>query len=268
MSLPTISTPLRAIFGTARVTIHPTESEMGAAAALEATSLIHAAQGTRGHARIMIGTGNSQRAVIRSLTEDTTLDWQRITVFHMDEYVGISANHSASFRNWLRVKVADKCNPAAVHYMAGDAASIDDEIARYSRLLSVAPIDVAFVGFGENGHIAFNDPSTADFSDPAMVKVVTLEPACRRQQVGEGHFKDLASVPTRALTVTCSMLRSALAWISCVPEGRKAAAVRDALEGPISTVCPASIVRTHPEAHVFLDAASAALLSRRAFETV
>jgi glucosamine-6-phosphate deaminase len=150
--------------------------------------------------------------------------------------------------------------------MEGDARDLEAEIQRYGQLLGAAPVDVAFVGFGENGHIAFNDPPVADFTDPLLVKVVTLDERCRRQQVGEGHFKDIASVPERALSVTCSQLLRAKAWISCVPEARKAEAVRNALQGPITTACPASIVRTHPDAHVFLDLESSALLSNRSAE--
>jgi glucosamine-6-phosphate deaminase len=137
---------------------------------------------------------------------------------------------------------------------------VDAEIQRYSKLLSEAPMDLAFVGIGENGHIAFNDPPVADFNDPAIVKRVTLDYACRKQQAGEGHFPDIESVPKEALTVTCPGLFSALAWVCAVPESRKAEAVRNALEGPISTACPASLVRRHPHAHLFLDRDSAALL--------
>ncbi len=128
-------------------------------------------------------------------------------------------------------------------------------------MLFRGPIHLAFVGFGENGHIAFNDPAVADFADPALLKRATLDDACRRQQVGEGHFPNVAAVPREALTITCSGLFRAEAWVCCVPDARKAEAVRNACEGPISTICPASIVRTHPNASVYLDAASAALLS-------
>ena len=132
---------------------------------------------------------------------------------------------------------------------------------RYSQLLTDAPIDLAFVGFGENGHIAFNDPHVADFNDPAIVKRVILDEACRRQQAGEGHFRDVESVPREALTVTCTGLFRANAWICCVPEARKAQAVENALEGPISESCPASIVRRHLNAYVYLDPESSSLLS-------
>ena len=148
-----------------------------------------------------------------------------------------------------------------MNYLAGDAADLNGEIERYSRLLLAAPIDLAFVGFGENGHIAFNDPPVADFNDPATVKKVVLDAACRQQQAGEGHFENFESVPKEALTVTCPGLFRAEAWICCVPDSRKAEAVRNALEGSISTGCPASIVRTHPNATVYLDPASAERLS-------
>ena len=181
-------------------------------------------------------------------------------MFHMDEYIGLPAQHPASFRLWIKTRVEDQVPLAAANYIHGDAPDVDAEIARYSALLAAAPIDCAFVGFGENGHIAFNDPPSADFDDPVSLKIVELDSACRRQQVGEGHFKDIDSVPETAITITCSGLFAADAWICCVPERRKADAVRDALTGPITTACPASVVRRHPAAWVFLDEGSASLL--------
>jgi glucosamine-6-phosphate deaminase len=181
-------------------------------------------------------------------------------MFHMDEYIGLAPQHPASFRLWIKTRLQDKVPLAVANYIEGDAPDIQAEIARYSAWLAAARIDCAFVGFGENGHIAFNDPPSADFHDPVSMKVVELDPACRRQQVGEGHFKDIDSVPRTAITITCSGLFAADAWICCVPERRKAAAVRDALTGPISTACPASLVRLHPAAWVFLDEDSASLL--------
>jgi glucosamine-6-phosphate deaminase len=145
--------------------------------------------------------------------------------------------------------------------LQGDAPDLEAEMRRYAQLLNVAPIDVAFVGFGENGHIAFNDPRVADFQDPETVKMITLDDACRRQQAGEGHFKDVDSVPPLALTITCTGLFRAEAWVCNVPDLRKAEAVKNALEGPISESCPASLVRRHRNSYVFLDSASASLLS-------
>lgn len=249
-------------YGDREARIYDTTQAMGAAAAEAAAGVIRRALEARGRARIMIGTGNSQEAMVGALTGRDDLDWSQVEVFHMDEYIGIPADHSASFRRWLKTRVADRVQPAAMHYIAGDAPDIDAEIARYTARLLEAPVDLTFIGFGENGHIAFNDPHVADFDDPATLKAVDLDEACRRQQVGEGHFPDLDSVPTHAVTVTCSGLFRALHWVGVVPERRKAEAVRRALTGPISPDCPGSLIRRHPNARLFLDRESASLLPR------
>jgi glucosamine-6-phosphate deaminase len=243
---------------TARV--YETIEQMGQAAAEAAAAVIRDVLDRKDTARIMIGTGNSQETTIGALVRRTDLDWSRIEVFHMDEYIGLPADHPASFRLWLKKCVADIAKPAAMHYINGDAPDIEAEIRRYTDLLHAADLDMTFLGFGENGHIAFNDPHVADFNDKATLKVVDLDEACRRQQVGEGHFPDLESVPTHALTVTCSGLFRAKKWIVVVPETRKAQAVHDALTGPISTTCPGSLVRKHPAAQLFLDKDAASLL--------
>lgn len=247
-------------FGKHPAQVYESIHDMGVAAAGAAADAIGEVLARKETARIMIGTGNSQETTIGSLVLRKDLDWSRIEVFHMDEYIGLPADHPASFRRWLRTRVADVAKPAAMHYLNGDAADIDAEIRRYSELLNAAELDLSFIGFGENGHIAFNDPHVADFNDKATVKVVDLDEACRRQQVGEGHFPDLARVPTHALTVTCSGLFRARNWIVVVPEKRKAQAVRDALTGPVSTACPGSLARTHPAARLYLDRDSASLL--------
>jgi glucosamine-6-phosphate deaminase len=247
--------------GNAQVSIYPSRDLLGVHAANKAAEIIQAAIARRGRARIIVATGNSQLDFIGSLVGHKEVEWPRVEMFHMDEYVGLPASHAASFRLWIRNRVELKVPLAAAHYICGDASDVAAEIERYSELLAAAPIDCAFVGFGENGHIAFNDPPVADFNDPAMLKVVELEEACRRQQVGEGHFKDIESVPPTAITITCSGLFRAESWVCCVPEARKAQAVCNALTGPISTGCPASIVRRHPAAWTFLDADSASLVS-------
>ena len=231
-----------------------------AAAALAAGHL-RACLGAQRQARILVGTGNSQLAMIGFLAQEPGIDWARVEAFHLDEYVGLPADHPASFRLWIRTRFTEKMRPAATHYIDGEAPDIAAMCAAYGRALDAAPIDLAFVGIGENGHIAFNDPHVADFADPATVKRVVLDEACRRQQVGEGHFPDLASVPTEAITVTCSGLFRARRWICCVPDRRKAAAVRGSLEGPVTTRCPGSLVQRHPSVALFLDAESASLLS-------
>jgi len=249
------------MYGKARVLVFPARDALGAGAAEMAAAITRHAADQRGRARIIVATGNSQLDLIGALTNLPGVPWNSVEVFHMDEYVGLPENHPASFRLWIRTRVADKVHPKAVHYIAGDAPDLDAEIERYTRLLTEAPVDLAFVGFGENGHIAFNDPHVADFQDPAMLKRVTLDDPCRRQQAGEGHFPTPADVPRDAVTITCPGLFRAEAWVCCVPERRKAEAVRNALEGPIATACPASIVRTHPNATVYLDPQSSSLLS-------
>lgn len=248
------------IYDNARVQIHGSVAALGIAAAQDAAQLINQVITDNGHARIMVATGNSQIAFIDALTKQS-IDWKAVEVFHMDEYSGISETHPASFRQWIKTRLESKVHPGQMHYIRGDASDLNGEIQRYSTLLEAAPVDVAFVGFGENGHIAFNDPPNADFNDPLNVKRVQLDEPCRRQQAGEGHFRDLAAVPLEAITVTCPGLFRARAWVSCVPEARKAKAVQSALEGPISTACPASLIRRHPNATLYLDTESAGLLS-------
>lgn len=246
--------------GNAHVEVYRSAELAGRAAAAQAARVIQRAIEQQGRARIIAATGNSQIPVADALVKEK-IDWKSVELFHMDEYAGMKADHPSSFRLWIRTRLEEKVHPRAAYYLEGDAPDLPAELARYTQLLKKAPIDVAFVGFGENGHIAFNDPPVADFKDPEMVKMITLDEACRRQQAGEGHFADVASVPKEAATITCTGLFRANSWICCVPEKRKAEAVRNALEGPISEACPASLVRRHPDAYVFLDAGSASLLS-------
>jgi glucosamine-6-phosphate deaminase len=234
--------------------------ELGAAAAARTATVMRDAVAMRGRVRIIVATGNSQLEFIDALTKTAGLPWHAAEIFHMDEYAGMSDDHPASFRKWIRERVTERVRPASAEYIDGQAPDLEAECDRYSVLLNSAPIDLAFVGIGENGHIAFNDPPVADFEDPRTVKVVELDEACRRQQVGEGHFPTVADVPREALTLTCPALLRARHLICCVPDSRKAAAVRASLEGPLTEACPGSALRTHPDAHLFLDRDSAGLL--------
>jgi glucosamine-6-phosphate deaminase len=234
---------------------------MGNAAAFDAARLIRDAIAQRGHARIILATGNSQLDLIISLTADQDIEWNSVEVFHMDEYVNLPGSHPASFARWIKNYVADKVHPGKVHYLHGDSSNLADEAGRYGTLLTSLPIDLCFLGFGENGHIAFNDPHVADFHDPLKIKRVTLDKRCREQQVGEGHFPNIEAVPKEAITLTCPTLMSPRHLICCVPESRKAEAVRNALQGPLSESCPASLVVTHPRAKIYLDTDSAALMN-------
>jgi len=245
-------------YGTARVRVFPNRTYLGQAAALDAAKLIADAIQQRGSSRIMIATGNSQLDVAKEIVK-LPIEWSKVDVFHMDEYVGVDGNHPAGFQRWIRERIEDRVHPRTVNYISG-LGDTDAEIARYTDLLNSGPIDIAFVGFGENGHIAFNDPPVADFHDPKLLKRVLLDNTCRMQQVNEGHFATVTDVPSEAITVTCTGLLRATAWISCVPEARKAEAVRRALEGEISIACPASIAQTHPNTTVYLDPESSSLL--------
>jgi glucosamine-6-phosphate deaminase len=245
--------------------VYQSSTDAGAAAASCAARLIRAARANQDLVRIIAATGNSQIPLVDALVKES-LDWNAVELFHMDEYVGIGSDHPSSFRHWIRTRLDERVHPSITHYIEGDAPDLNSVIAEYTSLLKHAPVDLAFVGFGENGHIAFNDPPVADFEDPAMLKVITLDEACRRQQAGEGHFKDVDSVPSQAVTITCPGLFRARSWVCCVPERRKAQAVRDALEGPISETCPASLVRRHPNAYLFLDVESASKLSMAEIE--
>ena len=241
--------------------VYSSKSQMGKAAASDAAELMRDAISRQGHVRIIVATGNSQTDFIKALTTDENLDWKMVEVFHMDEYVGMSSSHPASFAHWLETRVTAVVHPGMVHYVRGNSSELEAETRRYGALLTSGTIDLCFLGIGENGHIAFNDPHTADFGDPLPVKRVTLDTKCRLQQVGEGHFPSLEAVPKEAITLTCPMLMSARNLICCVPESRKAEAVRNALEGPLSEQCPASLIITHPRTTIYLDPESAALLN-------
>lgn len=261
MSLPMEIRKFRA--GEAAVEVHATPESLGTSAASQAALLINKALAARGRARIIAATGNSQIPLVEALAKQD-IDWKLVEVFHMDEYVGLAADHPASFRRWIRERIEEVVHPGKMYYLQGDATDLTAEIERYTRLLKEKPIDLAFVGFGENGHIAFNDPHEADFNDPATVRRATLDEACRLQQVGEGHFNALESVPLFALTISCPGLYMAENWVCGVPDTRKARAVQCALEGPISTSCPGSLAQRHPNTFVYLDSHSASLLSMNA----
>ncbi len=236
------------------------QSEMAADAAREVHAYLCDTIAKQDRAHVILATGNSQLQFLSQLAAMRGLDWSKITLFHMDEYLGITSTHKASFRRYMRERVETVVKPRTFHYLEGDAAEPIKECDRYTRLLREAPIDLCCLGVGENGHIAFNDPPVADFADPLAVKIVQLDYACRMQQVGEGHFPNLEAVPQYALTLTIPMLCSAKKMVCLCPEKRKAQAVKDALTGPISTACPASFLRKQPQCTLLLDADSVSLL--------
>ena len=240
---------------TAVVEIHKDRKAMGKAAGRQAQEYIAKCLDRKKEIRIIFGAAPSQNEMLKYLASRKTIDWTRITAFHMDEYIGLPEDAPQSFGNFLRERIFDKVPFKKVHYIRGNADEAE-ECRRYAALLAEAPIDILLCGIGENGHIAFNDPPVADFKDPVLVKPVTLDKACRLQQVRDGCFPLLNKVPRRAFTLTVPALMNTEYAICTVPGKYKARAVQAALKGPVSEKCPASILRLHRECRFFLDADS------------
>jgi glucosamine-6-phosphate deaminase len=243
------------------VVVAESSGAMAEQAAACAASAVRGALAARGEARIIVATGASQFGFLKALTAAPQIDWTRVTGFHLDEYVGLSAAHPASFRNYLRARFVGSlpCALRAFHEVNGEAPDLKAECRRLKTLLDAGPVDVACVGIGENGHLAFNDPP-ADFESEEAYLVVALDEACRRQQVGEGWFASLAEVPTNALSMSIRQILKSRQIVCTVPDGRKAEAVRACVKGPVSNLCPASVLQSHQACSLFLDRASAALL--------
>lgn len=234
---------------------------MGEAAAENTVDTLRNVIESQGLARVIFATGNSQLAFVRALHNHKEFPWNRVTVFHLDEYTGVTENHPASFRKWIREQIEEPLKPRVVHYIKGDAGDLAEETDRYTGLLREAPIDLVCMGIGENGHLAFNDPPVADFDDPVLVKLVELSEESRQQQVHEGHFRTLLDVPTQAISLTIPALLAASSLQIVVPEKRKAEAVRRLFTDPIETSLPATVLRTQSQAKLFLDSEAASSLS-------
>lgn len=240
--------------------VFPDKYALAKAAAVEAATAIRRAIRERGRARIIAATGASQFEFLDQLTKIPGMDWENVEMFHLDEYIGLSSDHPASFQKYLRQRLLDKVGIVHYHFLKGDGDP-QQVIAEVTAEIRKAPIDVAFVGVGENGHLAFNDPP-ADFETAEAFLVVDLDDACRRQQLGEGWFKTLDEVPRRAISMTIPEILKAEEILCIVPDARKAQAVEKCFDGEISPLAPASILRTHPNVFVYLDQDSAALLKR------
>jgi glucosamine-6-phosphate deaminase len=240
--------------------IFTTPAALGAEAARLAAAAIRAALAEHGEASIIVATGASQFATLAALVQAPGIDWSRVTAFHLDEYVGLPDTHPASFRRYLRARF---CEPLAdaPHFVPvlGDAADSQAELQRLNGLIAGRRIDVCLAGIGENCHLAFNDPP-ADFDTEDPYLLVTLDEACRRQQLGEGWFESLAAVPIQAISMSIRQILKAALIVLSVPDLRKAAAVRAAVAGPVTPLAPASILQRHANAVLLLDAGSAALL--------
>jgi glucosamine-6-phosphate deaminase len=235
------------------------KKEAGKAAAAQAATLIRGAISDRGLARIVAATGASQFEFLDALAAATDIDWQKVELFHLDEYIGLPMTHPASFCKYLRERLINKAGILRHHLLNGDDNS-PEVIWRASDAIKTAPCDVTFAGIGENGHLAFNDPP-ADFDTDDPYIIVNLDEPCRQQQVNEGWFADISAVPRQAISMSIRQILKSRAIISVVPDARKAQAVKTCCEGPVSPMAPGSILRTHAHATIYLDKQSAGMLS-------
>ncbi len=243
-----------------KVAVYPDPAATAKAAAATAARLIMEAIAERGRAAFIAATGMSQMAFLDHLVAAPGIAWERTTLFHLDEYIGFPADHPASFRQYLRERLTSRVPVGTVHFIEGDAPDLAGELARLNRILAATPVDVAFVGIGENGHLAFNDPP-ADFETETPFILVDLDEACRRQQFREGWFPSLEDVPRRAISMSIPQIMKAQSIVCTAPERRKARPVQATLEGEIRPPVPASILRRHPRCFLFLDRDSASELS-------
>jgi glucosamine-6-phosphate deaminase len=243
------------------ISVFKDKRALSRAAAEQATAALGTAILDRGLARIVAATGASQLEFLDALTKREDIDWQRVEMFHLDEYIGLPITHPASFRNYLLKNLIHKAGLTKYHLLDGDSDGTAHESAlRIGEILNAAPIDIAFVGIGENGHLAFNDPP-ADFESDEPYLIVDLDEACRRQQVGEGWFADISEVPGQAISMSVRQIMKAREILAVVPDARKAQAVKLCFEGEIGPMAPASVLRTHANATIYLDEQSASLLS-------
>ena len=246
--------------GQLNVAVYATRAQLGAAAgamlAEEIRRLIH----EQGRAIGMFAAAPSQDETLAALVAAPTLEWTSVIAFHLDEYLGLNEDAPQSFRRYLIDRLVMRVPLAEFHGLRGEAANPAAVCQNYARLMAFKPPDFAALGIGENGHLAFMDPPVCDFNDPEPLKIVELDEACRQQQVNDGCFATLDDVPRRALSVTIPTMMRCKKLVLSVPGARKQAAVKRALTGPVTTACPASILRTHPDAWLFLDTDSAALL--------
>jgi glucosamine-6-phosphate deaminase len=242
------------------IRVFRSKAGLATAAAAHAARSLRRLLGENTLVRLLAATGASQLAFLASLQQQKGIDWGRVELFHLDEYVGIDSGHPASFARYIKQRIAEPLGIRNLHLLDG-LGDPHEQARQMSAELAIAPVHLAFCGIGENGHLAFNDPP-ANFEATQPYIVVDLDEACRRQQVGEGWFASLEEVPQRAITISIPWLLKSGEILCVVPDARKAAAVKACVEGPVSPLAPASILRTHQNAHIFLDRQSAALLEQ------
>ncbi|MBR7120442.1 MAG: glucosamine-6-phosphate deaminase [Lentisphaeria bacterium] len=247
-----------------KVTICPDKNELGRQAAACGAGYIRKALAEKGTANVIIATGASQFEMLSCLKDEPGIDWSKVNFFHLDEYIGLPEDHPAGFRKYLRERFINLLPTPPMSFTPVNGSDPDPEkvCEELGKRIAQFPIDVAFIGIGENGHIAFNDPP-ADFETEKAYLVINLDEACRRQQLGEGWFPTFDDVPKQAISMGVKQILKSKAIINTVPDTRKAKAVKGALEGPLTNTCPASILRTHADCHTFLDENAASLLENR-----
>jgi len=238
-----------------KVRVYADRKELGAAAGLAVAERMRDLLSKQAGVRMIFAAAPSQNEFLETLVAQDGIDWSRVTAFHMDDYIGLAPDAPQRFSRFLQDRLFDLVRPGVVHLIDVSSA-IEAECERYGRLLREAPIDIVCLGIGENGHIAFNDPPVADFDDPAIVKPVELDDACRTQQVNDGCFPTFDAVPTHALTLTIPTMLSGTHLYCMVPGPTKRNAVTETLNGPISTACPATVLRRHPDCTLFVDSDS------------
>lgn len=249
--------------GRLKVSMSETRVELGETAAKDVAAALCDLLSRKEEVNVIFASAPSQNEFLAALLTHREIDWTRINAFHMDEYIGISPEAPQSFGKFLRDRIFSKAPFRSVHCMNPLAADPEAECRRYAELLGRMPADIVFLGIGENGHLAFNDPHVAFFDDPRIVKVVDLDPACREQQVHDGCFERIEQVPTHAMTLTIPVLLDAARLFAVVPTRAKARAIKAACDGPIRSDCPASILRTHRDATLYIDRDSGSLLDMR-----
>ncbi len=237
--------------------------ELGKEAGKEAAAIIRKTIADNGCANVILATGASQFEMLEQLVSEKDIDWSKVRIFHLDEYIGLLESHKASFRKYLKERFINKVGKLLeVYLINGDAANPQEECDKLGAIIKQYPIDIAFVGIGENGHLAFNDPP-ADFEIEDPYLVVDLDEVCRAQQMGEGWFASINDVPKQAISMSIKQMMKAKRIICAVPDKRKAQAVSDCLTLPVSNLHPSSILQNHPNCIFFLDSSSAALLNKR-----
>ena len=249
-----------------KIVISNNAKELGHAAGHVAAALIRRAISEKGSANIILATGISQFETLNQLISEPGIDWSKVVMFHLDEYIGLPSTAKASFRNYLKERFIDKIHSLKAAHLINGEADAEAECMRLADLIGKHPVDVALVGIGENGHLAFNDPP-ADFVTEEPYIIVSLDEACRRQQLGEGWFQTFADVPKQAITMSIKQILKSKHIICSVPDSRKAMAVKNSLEQAVTNLYPASILQAHPDCTLYLDEASAALLSQNIIST-